>query len=70
MTKWEYNEWEITDDLDLIKALNHIGALGWDAFKISRLRVGDQFKTQIIAKRCISVNETTNTSSPTNQGCY
>jgi hypothetical protein len=72
MTKWEYNEWEFFDDSDLtlLQNLNYIGALGWDVFKVSNVILDGKFKTQILAKRCISPNETTNSLSPTTPVSY
>ena len=67
MTKWEYKEFTIIEgaDFDLMLYLNRIGSTGWEVFKVGQLKWGNQFKTQILAKRCISPNETTNSSSPT-----
>lgn len=70
MTKWEYNLFVHDTDggYSLIEQLNTIGSAGWEAVSISGLRTNmdNSFHYQeIIAKRCISPNETTNSSSPT-----
>lgn len=68
MTKWEYKAWEHRGEPEtvLIEFLNDIGSKGWDVFFVSYSKdVFDNFYNKIIAKRCISPNETTNSSSPT-----
>jgi len=78
MTKWEYKEflYDTCGEVSLIDKLNGIGWEGWEAVSVSGEKTMSSFKDgtffykEIIAKRCISPNETTNSSSPTTLVSY
>jgi hypothetical protein len=68
MIKWEYKEF--VRGIGLIESLNIIGEDGWEVVKISERTEGYDSFIQIIAKRCISLNEIKTLSSPTTQEYY